>query len=44
MKLLRVKSKGVNQLAGITPVIKALNVAKEVDRHCGASLREPPRG
>jgi len=43
MKLLRVKSKGVNQLAVITPVIKALNIAEEVDRHCGASSTSQPK-
>mgnify|MGYP000240138817 CR=1 FL=1 len=43
MKLLKVKSKGVNQLALIVPIMKKLNVAGEVDRCCGASPTNQPK-
>lgn len=37
MKLLSVKSKGVNQLTLIVPIMKKLNIAGEVDKFCGTS-------
>jgi len=33
----------VNRLAVITPVIKALSIAEEVDRHCGAGSTNQPK-
>lgn len=43
MKLLNVKSKSVNQLALIVPIMKKLNIAGEVDRCCGTSPTNQPK-
>lgn len=43
MKPLNVKSKGVNQLALIVPIMRKLNIAGEVDRCCGTSPTNQPK-
>ena len=39
---MNVKSKGVNQLALIVPIMRKLNIAGEVDRCCGTSPTNQP--